>query len=378
MSARILIVDADPFSLRFLERALQRAGYGTATASEASEAVRLASRNPIDVALVESVLRDETGLDVLGQLRITQPSCLRILMTPAGQDDPAVNEAVNRGHVLRLVRKPVDVARLLTTLDECFASARRMGEVAAAQMQAASRHMREVLDDCLEQRLLDVAVQPIQRATNREETVAWECLLRPRHHVFDTPLGLIRAAERNDRIHKLGRVICELASDWFARIPPDARLFVKLHPMQLADPAQLADSIGMLSLFADRVTFEITERYPLSDIALWPASADIIRRAGFSLAIDDMGVGNNSLAMIADLQPRFLKLDMSLVRHIDQEPRKQRLVRLMAAVARFADAETVAEGIETAAEADAVTEAGVGLLQGYYFGRPMLELPGQQ
>jgi EAL domain-containing protein (putative c-di-GMP-specific phosphodiesterase class I) len=81
--------------------------------------------------------------------------------------------------------------------------------------------------------------------------------------------------------------------------------------------------------------------------------------------------------MLAELQPAFIKVDLSIVRHIDRDERKQRLVELLARFANSTGSRLIAEGIETASEAEALKSMGVGLLQGYFFGRPMLTLAGQ-
>jgi len=163
-----------------------------------------------------------------------------------------------------------------------------------------------------------------------------------------------------------------LAARRIADLPANASLFVNLHPDQLADHPSLVDSFAPLLPFASRVTLEITERSRLNDIQGWDKTIDRLVQLGFSVAIDDLGAGYNSLAMLADLQPRYIKLDMSLVRNVDREPRKQRLVSLMATFAEATNATLIAEGVETAEEAKALVECGTHLLQGYYFGRPTI------
>ena len=91
---------------------------------------------------------------------------------------------------------------------------------------------------------------------------------------------------------------------------------------------------------------------------------------GFWLAVDDLGAGYNSLSVLSELQPDYLKVDMSIVRGIETTPRKRRLLELLA---RFADATNtrlIAEGVETDAEAHALHQCGAHLLQGYLCGQP--------
>ncbi|MBT3217848.1 MAG: EAL domain-containing protein [Proteobacteria bacterium] len=373
LSIRILVVDDDLLVLRSVERILSRGGYETVTAVDVDEAVRYASKLSMHAALVDYDLTHDTGLSVLARLREIQPSCLRILMT--GSDDfPMVVEAVNRGEVLRVVRKPFEPSEILDTLRDAFASARRMVQLATSQLRAVDMRERQMLEDCMSAGLLRLAVQPIV-TTKGNRVAAYEALLRSSHPILDNPLAILQVAERHARIADLGQSVFHLAEGWLKRIPEPCELFVNLHPAQLADPDRLAADLKDLIPHSARITMEITERSRLYDIDRWESAVDMLTDAGFSLAIDDLGAGYNSLTMLAELQPRYIKLDMSLVRRIHKEPRKQRLVQLMSTFADATNALTIAEGVETAEEAATLLDCGVHLLQGYYFAPPDTEAP---
>lgn len=373
---QILVVDDDPLLCRSVERALVRAGHSVHTAANARAARRLASAHSIDLALVDYGLGREDGLSVLAELRERQPSCLRVLMT-GRTDFPMVVEAINRGEVVRVLRKPFQAPELLHLLDDAMAAARRLEEAATQRMLGRTRHERLMLDECLDLRNLRLALQPIVRPSvdPRSPVVAYEALLRPQHPDLDTPGALLQAAERHERVGDLGSAVLHLANDWIGRLDPKLGLFVNLHPEQLGDPARLARDLEPLAPHASRITLEITERSRLQDIDRWDESVKLIGDGGFSIAIDDLGAGYSSLIMLADLQPQYIKLDMSLVRNIHTEPRKQRLVQLMVTFAEATQAHAIAEGVESAEEAQALVDCGIHFVQGYYFGRPSLDLP---
>ena len=92
--------------------------------------------------------------------------------------------------------------------------------------------------------------------------------------------------------------------------------------------------------------------------------------------MDDLGAGYNALSILADLQPRIIKIDMSIVRNCDTELRKQRLVDLLAKFSDATGAMMVAEGVETEAEAIVLRKCGAHLLQGYLFHKPVIGVPG--
>jgi EAL domain-containing protein (putative c-di-GMP-specific phosphodiesterase class I) len=122
-----------------------------------------------------------------------------------------------------------------------------------------------------------------------------------------------------------------------------------------------------------RLMFEFTENERMRDVAHVRHIVEAYRARGFTTAIDDFGAGYAGLGLLADLRPDMLKLDMALVRGIDSSPTRRTIV---AGVAQMADAlgiACIAEGIETAAELDALTAIGIRLCQGYLLARPMTE-----
>jgi EAL domain-containing protein (putative c-di-GMP-specific phosphodiesterase class I) len=371
--ARILAVDDDPLVRRCISRILVNAGHEVVPASHGADALQLASDRAFDVALVDYHLPFLDGLEVLQRLREVQPGCLRILVTGA-LDLPMIMDAVNRGEVMRVVEKPFESAGLVGAVEDAMVARRRMMEVCRVQEQAASEHEREMLVDCLGSGVLHLALQPIIRASDGQ-IMAFESLLRSHHPVLNSPLPVIRAAERHGMLNELASVVSEKAAEWLQRLPMPINLFMNLHPDELSQPDGICERLSPLVPWAERVVLEITERSRLQGIEAWEQSVDRVTEMGFSIAVDDLGAGYSSLSVLAELQPRFIKVDMSIVRGIDTEPRKQRLVDLLTRFAEATGATLIAEGVETTEEAEALRACGAHWLQGYLFGRPSVELP---
>jgi EAL domain-containing protein (putative c-di-GMP-specific phosphodiesterase class I) len=96
-----------------------------------------------------------------------------------------------------------------------------------------------------------------------------------------------------------------------------------------------------------------------------------LSRAGVGIAYDDFGAGQARLLELAEVPPHYLKFDMSLVRGIDTAPAsRQSLLTSLVSVARDLLVYTVAEGVETAGEADVCMRIGFTHAQGFFFGRP--------
>lgn len=377
MTATILVVDDEAYVRRSVGRILERAQYDVILAEDVRQAIGYAQRIPMDAAIVDFDLPDADGLQVLARLRDLQPACLRILMT-ALQDHQLYIDAVNRGEVLRVLPKPTDPVQLLQTVQDAFQAAQRMARVATAQREAVSFQEHRMLQECFENDLLRLAVQPIIDPRNPTRPAAYEALLRSLHPQIDGPLAVLRIAERHNRLLDLGARVFELAAQRLTQLPLDAGLFVNLSAEQLSAPERLAADLHALLPFADRVTVEITEQTRFASIDRWDASIQRIRDCGFALAVDDFGAGYNSLSALAQLQPQVIKLDMSLVRDVHVNDFSRRVIDLVVNLAETIDAQVVAEGVECAEEADTLVDCGCNLLQGYYFGRPTLTLPGEE
>ena len=131
---------------------------------------------------------------------------------------------------------------------------------------------------------------------------------------------------------------------------------------KLADPGLLAEHGRPLIL-------ELTERLEIRD---YETVREDLRRIPepVSIAVDDAGAGFASLRHIIELHPRYVKIDLRLVRGLDSDPARQAMIAGMVYFSRQTDCALIAEGIETEAERRALRQLGVTFGQGYLFGRP--------
>ncbi len=117
-----------------------------------------------------------------------------------------------------------------------------------------------------------------------------------------------------------------------------------------------------------QMVIEITEEEEMNRQAL-----EIKRHApGFSgmFALDDYGSGYSNEGSLLELAPRFIKVDISIIRGIDSDPDKQQILRNVVRYAQPRSMQIIAEGVETAAEMRTVIDLGADLLQGYFLARP--------
>ncbi len=123
----------------------------------------------------------------------------------------------------------------------------------------------------------------------------------------------------------------------------------------------------------ERIIFEVTESEELADKQHLKSIVNEYKRQGFRTAIDDFGAGYAGLQLLTEFQPDIIKVDMVLLRAIDQDPVRKAIVQGILSVVRALSMQVVAEGIETVAELRYLHSIGIDLFQGYLFARPEIE-----
>lgn len=199
-----------------------------------------------------------------------------------------------------------------------------------------------------------------------------EALLRgPRGSALASPLALLDAARAEGRLGDLERASLEHSLDAAGRqaAGEPTTLFVNVEPGTLTQRLDV-----VLTALAQRpphvqVVVEITERALAADPAGIIAAADELRDAGCALALDDVGAEPASLAFIPLLRPEVVKLDLALLRTLD-DPMTITVAGAVRAYAEDSGAEVVAEGIEVDDDLTRALVLGATLGQGWLWGRP--------
>jgi EAL domain-containing protein (putative c-di-GMP-specific phosphodiesterase class I) len=208
-----------------------------------------------------------------------------------------------------------------------------------------------------------------------------EALVRWRHPVrgLVPPGEFIAVAEESGLIGALGHFVlasaCREFMHWQEELGPLAprRLAVNLSRAQLAQP-DLVDSIAAVlqatGMPASRLQLEVTESLAAQDADV-RACLLSLKSLGLQLALDDFGTGYSSLACLHQMPVNTVKIDRSFVCHADTSMHHRVLIEATVMVAHSLGMDTVAEGIETMAQADVVQRLGCGKGQGYLYGKPL-------
>lgn len=365
--ARLVLVQDDEPTRQLTQTHLERQGHQVLAVRSGDLSTALAARR-YDIVMVGLEGLATSGVDLLSLARRYQPDCATMLLG-APADLGTVIDAVNRGQVSRIVREGAGEDGIVRAIKEVMDQRDDLVGMLGRRREELERREAQALRHALSPDLLEVAVQPIVDAAT-EVPFAYEVLARSQHPSFRSTAQLVAAAERHRLLDALTHGVVQRMAATMAVLPPQARVFLNLHPAELENASRMMGTLAPLFPHAHRVVIEITERGAPPEVDSWVRSVEDLYSHGFALALDDLGAGSASLRMLAELQPQFLKIDLSIVRDVDVEASKQRLVALLCQFAVSSGARVIAEGVETRPEAQELRRCGVHYLQGYLFGRP--------
>ncbi|MFY1634051.1 putative bifunctional diguanylate cyclase/phosphodiesterase [Solwaraspora sp. WMMB335] len=243
--------------------------------------------------------------------------------------------------------------------------------------------LRAVLERAVPETDFSVEYQPIvDLATGG--AVGMEALLRWRHPTLGLlhPDQFIEVAEETGLIEPIGdwvlRQAVVAAARWQADLPsggaPYVSVNVSARQFRAAGfTAKVRREIAAAGLAAGALTLELTESVLLDgDNEVWP-DLTRLREIGVRMAIDDFGTGFSSLSYLRQLPIDVLKIDRSFTADMACSPRQRSLVDGIIRLAHTLELDVVAEGIETVADRNLLSDLGCGFGQGFLFSRPLPE-----
>lgn len=191
------------------------------------------------------------------------------------------------------------------------------------------------------------------------------------------PADFLPIAEAKGMMSQIGRKVFELSAkqvrEW-QKYGLWTRVAVNVCPTQFMN-ANFADEYIALAktmgVLPQQFVLEITETVAMSNSDAANEQLTKLKAAGFRIAIDDFGVGYSNLAQLYRLQFDFIKVDRSLIEHIDTDINAQRIIGFTIGMAHEMGKHVVAEGIETEGQRRELSKLGCDYAQGYLFGKPM-------
>jgi len=221
----------------------------------------------------------------------------------------------------------------------------------------------------------EVHYQPIVNLKTMT-VVSFEALIRWKHPTRGqvSPVEFIPVAEETGLIVAIGewvlRRACADALFW-----PDAtRVSVNLSAAQLRTGNFAQTVFGALSaagLAPNRLELEITESVLLQDGEATLAVLHQLRSLGIRTCMDDFGTGYSSLSYLRSFPFDKIKIDRSFVAEINEREDCRAIVASITDLGRSLNMVTTAEGVESRAQFDTISEIGCAEIQGFYFGHPV-------
>lgn len=246
-----------------------------------------------------------------------------------------------------------------------------------------SKHVEEVLRHAEKNGLLEVHFQPVVERSSGV-IVGFEALLRLKDLSGEpiTPDEFIPIAERTGLIHSIGlwtlRNAMRAAMEW----DDDIYVSVNLSPVQFQSDSLADDILAAVQdvgLPHHRLELELTESMLLSDEQSVSGTIQTLQSHGVRVAMDDFGTGYSSLGYLWKYHFDKLKIDRSFLQgHEFDQDRYRDIIETIVLLGHKLGMKVTAEGVETQAQTDLLSEMLCDQFQGYFFARPMTAAQAQE
>ncbi len=272
------------------------------------------------------------------------------------------------------------LANAEAALKKCKAGARRYLFYTSAMNRLVSERLRleTSLRNAIEQSEFLLHYQPkVELKTGR--VVGLEALIRwaGADGKLIAPGVFIPLLEETGMIVEVGTWVMENAArqhaDWSERGLNPPRIAVNVSPLQLGQPNFMLcvqATLDKYPLASAGLDLEITESVLMEDLHGNTEKLRLSRAAGLRVSIDDFGTGYSSLGYISRLPIDALKIDRSFVARMTEDPQEMSIVTTIISLAHALDLTVVAEGVETAQQAQLLRLLKCDQIQGYFVARP--------
>lgn len=235
------------------------------------------------------------------------------------------------------------------------------------------------LRHAVERNELYLEFQPVQEARTGR-IVSAEALVRWNHPRLGRvqPDRFIALADETGLIVEIGDWVLNEAArccrDWHRAGFPEMHVSVNVSAMQFAQPRLLEsvrDALARTTLRPEALMLEITESSLMQDAESTAGMLRALRNMGVRISVDDFGTGYSSLSYLKRFPLDVIKIDKSFVRDLCVDEEDAAIVRAIIALAHSMRRSTIAEGVETMAQAELLKRENCEYFQGFLYGRPM-------
>lgn len=233
--------------------------------------------------------------------------------------------------------------------------------------------MSDLLEAILEPGGLTVHFQPVvELAGDGRRLHSLECLTRgPKGTNLESAEVLFDYVRRKREESLVDRACVRAAFAAARSLPGTPRLSINVHASTLGRDHEflvfLGDIADVHAIPLRELTVEIVDHAPPWDGRSFMGAVDGLRRIGVRIGLDDVGLGQSNYRMMVDCRPDYFKIDRYFALGCAVDPYRQAVLESIHDLARKFGGRAVAEGVETAADLQAIARIGIGLVQGHLF-----------
>jgi len=235
---------------------------------------------------------------------------------------------------------------------------------------ALSEHFRR-FREIIQTQSLQLHFQPIVDL-DTGDPFGYEALIRgPLETYFESPVILFSLARSLDMELVLDLICLRKLQKVGRQIPDTKKIFFNVSPSSFSNPMfrEFCDRAAK-ELLPGRVVLEVTRKRRIREYPRFRESAEYFKSRGYSLAVDDARAGTLSLRTILELDPDYIKTDISVTRDIHSDVAKQRVFRQFRAFCNRKGIDLIPEGVESEQEKEYLMKNGARLAQGFLFSLP--------
>ena len=360
----ILLVEDDPVAVKNISSLLKSRNFKVECAVTGAEALEKAKNYP-DLIILDRYLPDVEGLEVCRKIRIDKRlKNIPIVILTARNTIAEKIEGLYVG-ADDYITKPFESEELLARLEATLRHS-RFEELDEEEKEQLIGELKKILNE----KLIVPFFQPIV-ALDTFAPIGFEVLSRPpQKSILSNPEYLFKIAIASGMYFQLEMLCWETGFTKWKSFDRPEKLFLNCIPTIVEYDGFSAEALLGRGIILRNVVLEITERISIQNYALFFKKINKMKEVGLKVAVDDVGSGFASLDTIAETNPDYVKIDMSLIRDIDTDAVKQSVVDAIIGFCKKSGMITIAEGVETREELQKLISMGVNAAQGYYLAKP--------
>jgi EAL domain-containing protein (putative c-di-GMP-specific phosphodiesterase class I) len=289
--------------------------------------------------------------------------------------DAPISDAIDR---TRAGAAPIRQPASSDPRREIYRAIRRSRASIRGRATRRQRNRHKAIGSILAGEEISTRYQPIYRL-DEGELAAYEALSRPNSSAFDelqeqNLFKVARKAELATELDELCRRLSMRRRPSLEQEQGETQLFINCLPQAFSNPQETIDEVidswEQSGRQPSNLVFEINENVSQQQADQILPKIQQLRDRGYQFALDDMGTGTTNLRVLAELEPSYIKMDISLTSGIGDDVKKKALASYLLDLAEASRASLIAEGLETTSDLETVRELGIEYGQGYLLGEP--------